>query len=87
MLPVHLYGHPAQCGALGELGTRHGLAVIEDACQAHGGRHGGKHLGTLGNVGTFSFYPTKNLGALGDGGAVVTRDAAYRAAGAVVEVA
>ncbi len=74
LMPVHLYGNASDIAGAMALAKDHGLAVVEDACQAHGGRHGGKHLGTLGNVGTFSFYPTKNLGALGDGGMVVTRD-------------
>ncbi len=74
LMPVHLYGNASDIAGTMALARDHGLAVVEDACQAHGGRHGGKHLGSLGIVGTFSFYPTKNLGALGDGGMVVTQD-------------
>jgi dTDP-4-amino-4,6-dideoxygalactose transaminase len=74
LMPVHLYGNASDIGGAIELARAHGLAVVEDACQAHGGRHGERYLGSLGAVGTFSFYPTKNLGALGDGGMVVTRD-------------
>jgi len=74
ILPVHLYGNAADIEGMLALAQDHGLPVVEDACQAHGARYGGKSLGSLGRVGTFSFYPTKNLGALGDGGMVVTRD-------------
>jgi dTDP-4-amino-4,6-dideoxygalactose transaminase len=74
IMPVHLYGNSADMEGMLELAEAHRLDVVEDACQAHGGRHGGKSLGSLGRVGTFSFYPTKNLGALGDGGMVVTRN-------------
>jgi dTDP-4-amino-4,6-dideoxygalactose transaminase len=74
LMPVHLYGNAADMEGHLALGRSHGLAVVEDACQAHGGLYHGKHLGSLGAIGTFSFYPTKNLGALGDGGMVVTRD-------------
>lgn len=74
LMPVHLYGNAADIEGMLELADAHGLAVVEDACQAHGSRHHGKSLGSLGRAGTFSFYPTKNLGALGDGGMVVTRD-------------
>lgn len=74
ILPVHLYGHPADMEALMELASRHGLAVVEDCAQAHGARTGGRLVGTIGHLGAFSFYPTKNLGAYGDGGAVVTSD-------------
>ncbi len=74
LMPVHLYGNAADVDGILALAKAHGLVVVEDACQAHGGRHRGKFLGSLGRVGTFSFYPTKNLGALGDGGMVVTRD-------------
>jgi dTDP-3-amino-3,4,6-trideoxy-alpha-D-glucose transaminase len=76
ILPVHLYGEPADMTALAVIASRHGLALIEDAAQAHGARHRGRRAGSLGTAAGFSFYPGKNLGALGDGGAVVTSDAA-----------
>jgi len=75
ILPVHLYGHPADMPALTRLAERRGLLVIEDCAQAHGARLGARRVGTFGQLGAFSFYPTKNLGACGDGGAVVTNDA------------
>jgi dTDP-4-amino-4,6-dideoxygalactose transaminase len=75
LLPVHLYGHPADVPALAELAGRHGLALIEDCAQSHGARCRGQLTGTFGEAGCFSFYPTKNLGAFGDAGAVITRDA------------
>ncbi len=74
LMPVHLYGNASDIEGVVALARARGLAVVEDACQAHGARHGARHLGSLGTVGTFSFYPTKNLGALGDGGMVVTGD-------------
>ncbi len=74
MLAVHLYGHPADIDPLGELCASHGLALIEDACQAHGARYKGRTAGSLGRIAAFSFYPSKNLGAYGDGGAVTTDD-------------
>jgi len=74
ILPVHLYGRPADMDALGEIAARHSLAVIEDAAQAHGALYKGRRVGTLGRAACFSFYPGKNLGAYGDGGAVVTDD-------------
>jgi dTDP-3-amino-3,4,6-trideoxy-alpha-D-glucose transaminase len=76
ILPVHLYGQPADMTALEHLAARHGLALIEDCCQAHLATAAGRPVGTIGVAGAFSFYPTKNLGALGDGGAVVTNDRA-----------
>ncbi len=76
ILPVHLYGHPAPMEEILAFARAHGLAVIEDAAQAHGALYRGKHAGTLADVGTFSFFPAKNLGALGDAGAAVTGDAA-----------
>lgn len=76
ILAVHLYGQPARMGALRAIARRHGLKLIEDAAQAHGAREHGARVGTLGDAAGFSFYPGKNLGALGDGGAVVTNDAA-----------
>jgi dTDP-3-amino-3,4,6-trideoxy-alpha-D-glucose transaminase len=74
ILPVHLYGQPADLDALSGIARRHGLALVEDCCQAHLAACGGRPVGTFGEAAAFSFYPTKNLGALGDGGAVVTRD-------------
>jgi len=74
IIPVHLYGHPADMGPLMELAERHGLAVIEDACQAHGARYKGQRVGSIGHAAAFSFYPSKNLGACGDGGMVTTND-------------
>ncbi|MCC7450006.1 MAG: DegT/DnrJ/EryC1/StrS family aminotransferase [Anaerolineae bacterium] len=79
MIPVHLYGHPADLSALVDLAARHHLLLIEDCAQAHGARYDGKLVGTFGQMAAFSFYPTKNLGALGDGGAVITNDAQYAA--------
>ena len=76
VIAVHLYGQPARADRLGELCRRHGLAFIEDAAQAHGSRYHGRPAGSLGLAAAFSFYPTKNLGALGDGGAVTTDDPA-----------
>ena len=76
LLPVHLYGQPADMQALAALASRKGLALIEDCCQAHLATCAGQPVGTFGAAGAFSFYPTKNLGALGDGGAVITSDAA-----------
>jgi len=74
VLPVHLFGRPADMDAINAIAAEHGLAVIEDACQAHGARYQGRRVGTLGRAAAFSFYPGKNLGALGDAGAVVTND-------------
>jgi dTDP-4-amino-4,6-dideoxygalactose transaminase len=76
IVAVHLYGHPVDMPAVMEIAGRHGLCVIEDCAQAHGASLGGKKIGSWGRAAAFSFYPTKNLGALGDGGAVVTNDAA-----------
>ncbi|MDP9104410.1 MAG: DegT/DnrJ/EryC1/StrS family aminotransferase [Candidatus Eremiobacteraeota bacterium] len=76
VIPVHLYGQPAEMQRIGELAASHGLKVIEDAAQAHGARYQGRAAGVLGDAAGFSFYPGKNLGALGDAGAVVTNDAA-----------
>jgi dTDP-4-amino-4,6-dideoxygalactose transaminase len=72
ILPVHLYGHPAEMRPILEIANQYGLLVIEDACQAHGATYGGKKTGSFGALGCFSFYPTKNLGGYGDGGMVVT---------------
>jgi dTDP-4-amino-4,6-dideoxygalactose transaminase len=74
IMPVHLYGQAADLRPLEALAKRHGLALVEDAAQAHLGTEDGRAIGTIGVAAAFSFYPTKNLGALGDGGAVVTRD-------------
>jgi dTDP-3-amino-3,4,6-trideoxy-alpha-D-glucose transaminase len=75
IVPVHLYGQPADMTALMAVASRHHLAVVEDCAQAHLATCDGRPVGTIGTAGAFSFYPTKNLGALGDGGAVVTNDA------------
>ena len=74
VVPVHLYGQPVDMDALGEVAAAHSLAVVEDACQAHGATYKGRPVGSLGVTAAFSFYPGKNLGALGDGGAVTTND-------------
>jgi dTDP-4-amino-4,6-dideoxygalactose transaminase len=74
VVAVHLYGQPADMDPLEDLCEKHGLALVEDACQAHGARYKGRRTGALGTVAAFSFYPAKNLGALGDGGAVTTDD-------------
>lgn len=74
IMAVHLYGQPAQMNLICELASKHGLKVIEDAAQAHGARFNGRRTGSLGDAAGFSFYPGKNLGALGDGGAVTTSD-------------
>jgi dTDP-4-amino-4,6-dideoxygalactose transaminase len=74
IIAVHLFGQTADMGALGILARRHGLYLIEDAAQAHGAEEAGMRAGALGDAAGFSFYPTKNLGALGDGGAITTND-------------
>ena len=74
VLPVHLYGHPADMVPIMAIARRHGLRVIEDACQAHGAEYKGVKVGTIGDAGAFSFYCSKNLGAYGEGGMVVTKD-------------
>jgi dTDP-4-amino-4,6-dideoxygalactose transaminase len=74
VLPVHLYGQPADLAAIAPLVERHGATLIEDCAQSHGARFDGKPAGSIGAVACFSFYPTKNLGALGDGGMVTTSD-------------
>lgn len=76
LLPVHLYGRPADMASLGEIARRHNLVIVEDAAQAHGARWRGRPAGSLAAAAAFSFYPTKNLGALGDGGAITTDDPA-----------
>jgi dTDP-3-amino-3,4,6-trideoxy-alpha-D-glucose transaminase len=76
VVPVHLHGRTVEMEPLMELARGRGLLVVEDACQAHGALHRGRRVGSIGDAGCFSFYPAKNLGAWGDGGAVVTDDAA-----------
>ncbi|GAB7526646.1 DegT/DnrJ/EryC1/StrS family aminotransferase [Paraburkholderia sp. 2C] len=79
IMPVHLYGQPADMEPINAIARRHGLRVIEDAAQAHGARYRGRRTGGLGDAAGFSFYPGKNLGALGDGGAITTNDDALAA--------
>lgn len=79
IMPVHLYGQPADMAPLLDVARRHGLKVIEDAAQAHGARYRGRRAGSLGDAAGFSFYPGKNLGAMGDGGAITTNDDALAA--------
>ena len=76
IMPVHLYGHPADLGPLSEIAGRRGLKLIEDAAQAHGARWRGRRVGSIGDIGCFSLYPTQNLGAIGDAGIVTTSDPA-----------
>src|SRR5580765_3871604 len=76
IVPVHLYGQPADMDPILEIAARHHVAVIEDACQAHGAAYKGRPVGSLGDAACFSFYPGKNLGAYGEGGMVVTRNQA-----------
>ena len=77
IVPVHLYGQPADMDPILDIARRRGLVVIEDACQAHGALYKGRRAGGLGDIGCFSFYPGKNLGAFGEGGMVVTGNAGY----------
>jgi dTDP-4-amino-4,6-dideoxygalactose transaminase len=77
IMPVHLYGQPADLNPILEIARRHNLVVIEDAAQAHGARYKGKRVGGLADIGCFSFYPGKNLGAYGEGGGVVTNNPEY----------
>lgn len=77
IVPVHLYGQPADMDPILEIARRHGLVVIEDACQAHGAQYKGRRVGGLGDLGCFSFYPGKNLGAYGEGGMVTTDNPDY----------
>jgi dTDP-4-amino-4,6-dideoxygalactose transaminase len=79
IVPVHLYGQAADMDPILALADAHGLAVIEDACQAHGSEYKGRRCGSMGRLGCFSFYPGKNLGAYGEGGAIVTSDLALAA--------
>jgi dTDP-4-amino-4,6-dideoxygalactose transaminase len=74
MMPVHLYGRPADMDAIREIAARHDVRILEDAAQAHGARYRGRRVGGLAQAGAFSFYPTKNLGACGEGGALTTDD-------------
>ncbi len=74
VIPVHLFGHPAPMDEIMAIAREHQLRVIEDCAQAHGTRYQGQHVGTLGDIGCFSFYPTKNLGAFGDAGICITND-------------
>lgn len=74
ILPVHLYGYPCEMDKIMEIAGKYNLKVVEDACQAHGSLYKGKKLGTIGDIGCFSFYPAKNLGAYGDAGAIVTNN-------------
>jgi dTDP-4-amino-4,6-dideoxygalactose transaminase len=74
IIPVHLYGHAVDMDAISEVAHKYGVAVIEDACQAHGARYKNRRVGSLGTAAAFSFYPGKNLGACGDGGMIVTDD-------------
>ncbi len=78
ILPVHLYGHPADLDPIMAVARRHSLAVVEDGAQAHGARYKGRPIGSHGNPVAWSFYPGKNLGALGDGGAVTTNDPEFQ---------
>jgi dTDP-4-amino-4,6-dideoxygalactose transaminase len=77
IVPVHLYGQPADMDPILAIAKRHGLIVIEDACQAHGAEYNGRRVGSIGDVAAFSFYPGKNLGAAGEGGGVTTNNAGY----------
>lgn len=79
IVPVHLYGYPADIRPLADLAEKNGLFLLEDCAQAHGARRDGRHVGSLSHAAAFSFYPTKNLGCIGDGGAVLTGDAALAA--------
>lgn len=77
ILPVHLYGQPAEMDPIMEIARRHNLILVEDAAQAHGAEYKGKRVGSIGDMGCFSFYPGKNLGAYGEGGMVVTNNPNY----------
>ena len=74
ILPIHLYGRPADMDAIREIGVRRNIRILEDAAQAHGARYRGRRVGGIGHAAAFSFYPTKNLGAYGEGGALTTND-------------
>jgi dTDP-4-amino-4,6-dideoxygalactose transaminase len=77
ILPVHLYGQAADMDAILAIARRRGIPVVEDACQAHGARYRGRRVGSLGDIGCFSFYPGKNIGACGEGGIAVTQSAEH----------
>src|SRR5438093_4969919 len=81
IIPVHLYGMPAEMDRIMAIAEQHGVPVLEDAAQAHGARYQGRRVGQFGQIACFSFYPSKNLGAYGEGGALITNDAsiAHRA--------
>src|SRR5260370_11592354 len=79
IVPVHLYGQPVDLDAVMAVAHRHNLLVIEDAAQAHGARYKGRRAGSIGHAAAFSFYPSKNLGAIGDGGMITTNDDAAAA--------
>jgi perosamine synthetase len=74
LLPIHLYGHPCRMKEIAEVAEEHDLKVVEDACQAHGAEYDGRKVGAIGDVGCFSFYPSKNMTVCGDGGMLVTND-------------
>jgi dTDP-4-amino-4,6-dideoxygalactose transaminase len=74
IIPVHLYGNVSDMKSIQSIADRHGLRIVEDCAQSHGATYGGRKSGAWGNLAAFSFYPTKNLGALGDAGMVVTND-------------
>ena len=75
IMPVHLHGRVANMGVMCAIAAKHGIYIIEDAAQAHGAQHNGKLAGSFGDIGCFSYYPGKNLGAYGEGGAAVANDA------------
>ena len=75
IIPVHIYGHPCDIPAFLELADRHGLFLLEDCAQAHGAQWNDRPVGSFGHAASFSFYPTKNLGAIGDGGGITTNEA------------
>src|SRR5206468_2054816 len=77
ILPVHLFGHPADMDPICEIARRHNLLVIEDAAQAHGAEYKGRRCGSIGDLACFSFYPGKNLGAYGEGGIVITNNPGF----------
>jgi dTDP-4-amino-4,6-dideoxygalactose transaminase len=80
VIPVHLYGQPCDMEAIQRIASRHGIAIVEDACQAHGATLDGRKMGSWGTAAAFSFYPTKNLGTIGDGGALTTNDKGFATA-------